>query len=216
MTATCPQGHRSEALDYCDQCGALIDSSGNSGFLLAQPEEVMAAVTAVVKATTVEQRCPDCNAPRATGDLFCENCGFDFGADAVRPATATPAPAQTARARWTAVVTADRGLFDRVAPEGIAFPDERGPRSFTLDHRELRIGRLEAGGDPAVSRLHAVIAPDGDGYVLVDKGSTNGTTVNDSRIPIPPNVPQPLAEGDRIYLGAWTTITLHRDGSTES
>jgi pSer/pThr/pTyr-binding forkhead associated (FHA) protein len=81
-----------------------------------------------------------------------------------------------------------------------------------LEDVEFRIGRQEAGGDPAVSRLHAVILPDGDAYVIVDKGSTNGTRINDDPVPIAPNVPSPLSEGDRVYLGAWTTITLHRAG----
>jgi len=46
-------------------------------------------------------------------------------------------------------------------------------------------------------------------YSLVDPGSTNGTTLNDNADPVGVNVPVPLADGDRIHLGAWTTITIH-------
>jgi hypothetical protein len=33
--------------------------------------------------------------------------------------------------------------------------------------------------------------------------------LGDEPHPIPPNTPVPLADGTRIKLGAWTTITLH-------
>jgi hypothetical protein len=208
MIITCPDGHRSTTSDYCDQCGARIESTRDPVASLVQPAEVLAAVTAVVKGAGAAERCPACDAPRATGDLFCEGCGFDY-AGGVPDAPGAPPPAPS-RGQWSAVIAADREYFTRVAPEGVAFPTELGPRTFVLENGELRIGRQEAGGDPAVSRLHAVIVPEGDAYVIVDKGSTNGTRINDDRMPIPPNVPAPLAEGDRIYLGAWTTITLHR------
>jgi pSer/pThr/pTyr-binding forkhead associated (FHA) protein len=42
----------------------------------------------------------------------------------------------------------------------------------------------------------------------VDPGSTNGTTLNDAPAAITPNTPVALADGDRIHLGAWTTITI--------
>jgi hypothetical protein len=51
--------------------------------------------------------------------------------------------------------------------------------------------------------------PDGT-WGVVDSGSANGTYLNDQLEPIPPNQLVPLAEGDRIHVGAWTTITLNR------
>lgn len=59
--------------------------------------------------------------------------------------------------------------------------------------------------DPNVSREHASIRPDGDGFVLTDNGSTNGTVVNGS-----PIVSHRLADGDRIELGA--TVLEFRAG----
>jgi pSer/pThr/pTyr-binding forkhead associated (FHA) protein len=60
--------------------------------------------------------------------------------------------------------------------------------------------------------LHAVLLAQADGsWAVLDPGSTNGTTINDDPIPIRTNVPIPLADGDRIHLGAWTTITLRND-----
>jgi serine/threonine protein kinase len=51
-----------------------------------------------------------------------------------------------------------------------------------------------------VSRLHAQIAPDNEhGLVLKDLQSTNGTMLND--VPIAPNTPYPLQDGDYIKVG---------------
>jgi pSer/pThr/pTyr-binding forkhead associated (FHA) protein len=63
--------------------------------------------------------------------------------------------------------------------------------------------------DPAVSHTHASLLPGDEGtWALVDHGSTNGTYLNESPEPLPANVPQTVRPGDRIYLGAWTRITL--------
>jgi hypothetical protein len=51
--------------------------------------------------------------------------------------------------------------------------------------------------DPNISREHAAIRPDGDGFVLTDNGSTNGTLVNGRAI-----TAHRLVDGDRIEIGA--------------
>ncbi len=69
----------------------------------------------------------------------------------------------------------------------------------------LTLGRLPdctiTFDDPNVSREHADIRPDGDGFILTDCGSTNGTTVNDVRVS-----QHRLADGDRIALGATSAM----------
>ncbi|ARQ70632.1 FHA domain-containing protein [Streptomyces marincola] len=65
--------------------------------------------------------------------------------------------------------------------------------------------------DPGVSHQHAILVQQQDGaWAVVDQDSTNGTTVNGAEDPIRPFVPVPLQEGDRIHIGAWTTLTLYR------
>jgi pSer/pThr/pTyr-binding forkhead associated (FHA) protein len=67
-----------------------------------------------------------------------------------------------------------------------------------------------------VSHTHASLLPsDGGGWSVVDHGSTNGTYVNETTDPIAANTPVPLKAGDRIYVGAWTKLTLelHPDGT---
>jgi two-component system, cell cycle response regulator len=51
--------------------------------------------------------------------------------------------------------------------------------------------------DGSISRRHCKVERDGDGYVLVDLGSTNGTVVNAHRVA----GRYPLAPGDKIFLG---------------
>jgi len=50
--------------------------------------------------------------------------------------------------------------------------------------------------DPNVSRRHAEIRPSGDGFVVVDLGSTNGIKVNDARV-----AEHQLREGDEVRFG---------------
>ena len=53
--------------------------------------------------------------------------------------------------------------------------------------------------DPNISRQHASIRPEGDGFVLTDDGSTNGTRVNGVAV-----TSHRLHDGDRIEVGATT------------
>jgi hypothetical protein len=85
-------------------------------------------------------------------------------------------------------------------------------RAITLADEPVSIGRLPECGivlsDPNVSRVHAEVRPAEKGaseYILVDKGSTNGTKVNG----LPVTGTRPLAAGDTITLGA-TTIGYER------
>lgn len=70
----------------------------------------------------------------------------------------------------------------------------------TLGDQTTLIGRVDECSvtldDPKVSRRHAEIRPAGDGYRLIDLGSTNGTEVNGRQVS-----DQVLAEGDRIRIG---------------
>jgi len=217
MTATCPSGHVSATSDYCEQCGAKVAGSGvEAAPAPGQPTGPLPAPPAAA------QPCPDCGAAHVADDRFCEGCGYNFVAGSSAQA-AVPSPATT-REDWEAHVAADREYFERVSPRGIDFPADYRQRAVALDGRELRIGRggysadgppeidlVEAGEDPAVSRLHAVLVAQDDGsYAVVDQGSTNGTSINEDPTWIAANVPVPLADGDVVHLGMWTTITVRR------
>lgn len=140
------------------------------------------------------------------------------------PVSSFPYP----QATWTAIVGADQAYYERVqavtGPEGAAvtFPAYYTERRFQLVGNQMRIGRRSVSrglapeidltgppADPGISRLHAVLIamPDGN-WAVLDPGSANGTLVNGSEIGVGDQVP--LRDGDRINLGAWTAITVHR------
>jgi hypothetical protein len=74
-------------------------------------------------------------------------------------------------------------------------------RRVALGEHPTVIGRLAGSEvtltDPRSSRRHAEVRPHGDGYVVVDLGSTNGTLVNGTRVH-----EQLLRDGDEITVGA--------------
>ncbi len=131
------------------------------------------------------------------------------------------------QATWTVVVGADRAYYEQVqalaGPEGTAvtFPSYCAERRFQLVGSQMRIGRRSVSrglspeidltgppADPGISRLHAVLVATPNGsWAVLDPGSVNGTLVNGSEIGIGDQVP--LQDGDRINLGAWTSITVH-------
>ncbi|WP_433230845.1 FHA domain-containing protein [Actinomadura formosensis] len=265
--ASCPNGHASQAADYCDVCGERIGDAPAAG----------PPGTAGLQAPSggAARPCPDCGTPGT--DRFCEACGYDFATGGGKPTPRTapagdrapsdprpappvpappvpgppvptppdPAPAPPVPAppvpsppvpgtAWTAVVTADREYFATViAEEGpdsaaLSFPPYAPERRIPLTGREVRIGRRssaqpsppeidlrEPPEDPGVSHVHAVLLGKPDGtWTLVDPGSTNRTCLNGSTEPIPYNVEVPVSDGDRIHVGAWTTITLIRGEAT--
>jgi hypothetical protein len=129
---------------------------------------------------------------------------------------------------WTVLVASDRVYYDRMKAvrslhdSDVAFPAHAPERRIPLAGKQMRIGRWSAARelepeidlaeplvDPGVSRLHAVLvaAPDGT-WSLMDSGSANGTFLNGRKIAMGDLVT--LHEGDKINLGAWTVITVHR------
>jgi hypothetical protein len=124
--------------------------------------------------------------------------------------------------RVVAVITADRAYYDSHDVSDVPFPLGVPARTIELPAGPVGIGRrsrsrgtspeIDLAGppeDPAVSHTHASLLPNDDGtWQLIDHGSTNGTFLNEEPEPVPANVPLPVVAGDRVYLGAWTRITL--------
>lgn len=81
-------------------------------------------------------------------------------------------------------------------------------RRFELDREVLSLGRDRSNdvqlADHEVSRRHAEIRTDPEGFLLVDLGSSNGTYVNGRRV-----TRQHLVSGDRVQLGR--TLLLFTD-----
>jgi hypothetical protein len=226
-TYTCPKGHASSTDDFCDTCGAKI--GGTMAFTPPAPTLTMPATPEPAKAGGVP--CPNCGTPRTGNWRFCEDCGFDHTTGKVptvdgEPATTDLAAGPVARpvtGQWTATVGADRVYFDANAIEGVEFPAAAPTRTVNLPAPQVRIGRKSRSKgtdpeldlsaeplDPGVSHSHALLTLNIDGVWLVsDLGSTNGTYVNDEAKPLTAGQTRTLADGDRVHVGAWTTITLH-------
>ena len=133
---------------------------------------------------------------------------------------------------WVVSVEADRRYYESmVAREGpdiaaVTFPNYYPRAEVPLVGEEVRVGRRRVRGsstppdvdlagpplDPGVSHLHAVLLPlpDDDGWSVLDPGSTNGTTINYADEPIARDTVVPLREGDRVHVGAFTTLVLAR------
>jgi predicted RNA-binding Zn-ribbon protein involved in translation (DUF1610 family) len=193
---TCPDGHATDATDYCSVCGAPVQTS------------------------TTATSCPMCGV--AISGRFCESCGHD----SALPAPAVAPSAAEVPAEWTAVISADREYYKRViargGPDTVEFPEVFPERRITLQDNTL-IGRAnrKQGVEPGidlgihpidrgVSTQHAVLQVRDSGLTITDLGSTNGTSVNESDDLLGNGQETPLADGDRIHVGAWTTITVNK------
>ncbi|MCA1223124.1 FHA domain-containing protein, partial [Streptomyces sp. 8L] len=140
-------------------------------------------------------------------------------------------PGFSAATRWAVVIGPDREYFmammHRSGPEaaGLNLPAYSPEQHMPLTGNQVTIGRRRHSTgespdidlsvppeDPGVSHQHALLVqqPDG-GWAVVDQNSTNGTTLNGGEDPIQPYVPVPLGDGDRVHVGAWTTIRIVQD-----
>jgi hypothetical protein len=167
--------------------------------------------------------CPACQAPLA--GRFCEACGHDSALPAPGPALDPHRPDTPTAVGWTAIVAADREFYKRVlargGPDAVEFPELFPQRRITLRNATTLIGRhnrdqgvepeIDLGIHPVdrgVSTQHAVLRIREAGLTVTDLGSTNGTSLNDSDEFLGNGEETPLADGDRIHVGAWTTITV--------
>lgn len=131
------------------------------------------------------------------------------------PAAAAPVPAAPAAVTAAAPVPepSTTMVYRQVdaaddAPEGTPSEPPRELVTLTLDGRahpitspSVVIGRSRECdlrvADGNASRRHAEVVQEGDAYVVVDLGSTNGTELNGRRI-----TREELTDGDRITIGA--------------
>ncbi|MEU8899256.1 FHA domain-containing protein [Nocardia sp. NPDC048505] len=235
---TCPDGHASESTDYCDQCGTQIGPPVARPGAVACPvchtpgsgsrfcEEcghdlVLGAPAEPVVAAEPQLAEPDQPTLIGPGPTLVGK------PPALEPELPDPPPAP--QLGWIATIAADRELYARVqarnGPDAdqVPFPAYFPERRIMLRGSDILIGKhsvsqgvnpeIDLGIPPAdagVSRVHATLHLTPYAATLIDLGSTNGTSLNDSEDDIPRNIPVQVHPGDRIHVGAWTTITLSR------
>ncbi|MDE0817132.1 MAG: FHA domain-containing protein [Pirellulaceae bacterium] len=90
---------------------------------------------------------------------------------------------------------------------------DQGER-LEISSKIVRIGRDSNNDlqvhDSEVSRFHAELQPEGDGFKVVDLGSSNGTFLNGERI-----TSAALSSGDRVQLGK-THIVIKEHGTADA
>lgn len=115
--------------------------------------------------------------------------------------------------RVTVTLAADPGLNNgQLGVTGDIAADPGGPigtlvtsegRRIAITDQPVVIGRLSTCdiplGDPQVSRRHAEVRRDPEGFAVFDLGSTNGTVVNGS-----PVRERRLSDGDELRIGSAT------------
>jgi FHA domain-containing protein len=184
------------------------------------------------------QTCPQCGTPRSGRFCEVDGYDFvaaDLGGGSPAPEPeesadepAAPPLSVVATKGWRLTVSADKEYYDRVQAMGgpdasaMTYPQFFPERQFQLVDGKMLIGRrslsrgiepqIDLTGppeDPGVSHSHALLVPAADGgWSVVDLDSANGTYLNGSADPLSPNTPVPLHDGDRIHVGAWTTLTV--------
>src|SRR5215213_1758242 len=89
-----------------------------------------------------------------------------------------------------------------ITAASITLPPQLGSKQIPLEPGNVwKIGRSDVNdiviADSSVSRNHAIIQRQADGYYLIDMGSRNGCFVNGSRV----SIPIVLEDGDVLLFG---------------
>ena len=218
--ALCPVGHESEWDDYCSVCGVSMTGTAPEAKTPSGEETLGEA----------KSRCPNCAVPHAVGDVFCENCGYDFLTgtlpDESAASSAALAAQQASVPLTVAVISVDLDFFARMRFEGVDPPEALPePVRIELPPTDILVGRhSESRGtfpeidldevltgdaaDPAVSSSHCRLHRSAQGWTITDLDSTNGTYLGESDEALKPGTPFSLTPGTPIFVGAWTRIEL--------
>jgi pSer/pThr/pTyr-binding forkhead associated (FHA) protein len=150
--------------------------------------------------------CNNCGHKNPAGSNFCSSCGHALGHPAEEPTTITFQPIEAGDPAEEQVVT----LPDLPEGAGILWV-KRGPNAgskYALDKETVLAGRHPDSDifldDITVSRRHAEFTRRGDGYVVRDVGSLNGTYLNRDRI----DEEAPLGNGDEVQIGKFKLVFL--------
>jgi pSer/pThr/pTyr-binding forkhead associated (FHA) protein len=164
--------------------------------------------------------CTQCGHNNADDAHFCSNCGSALGpAGAPAPAPG-PSPGETSTItiqgvdlaetpdKGEGLSAADQAAVDALPPGSALLVVRRGPNSgsrFLLDSDVTTAGRHPASDifldDVTVSRRHAEFVRAGDGFLVRDVGSLNGSYVNRERID-----EAALSGGDEVQIGKYRLV----------
>jgi pSer/pThr/pTyr-binding forkhead associated (FHA) protein len=157
--------------------------------------------------------CNNCGHRNPLGSNFCSSCGAVLETQAAENTTITFHPT-------TPTDPTDEEVsveLDEVPAEIAVLVVKRGPQAgsrFSLDSPVTTAGRHPESDifldDITVSRRHAEIERRGEGYVVSDVGSLNGTYLNRERI----EEASPLENGDEVQIGKFKLVFFLGTGHT--
>ncbi|GIJ00349.1 hypothetical protein Slu03_27260 [Sediminihabitans luteus] len=101
------------------------------------------------------------------------------------------------------------------APPGLVLIRERSVLVGRTSHSRNIHPQVDCGDDTGVSRRHCQLNTDGRRWWVEDLRSSNGTYVGTAGARLPSEALRPgdrreVLEGDRVYLGAWTRLSIRR------
>ena len=147
--------------------------------------------------------CPECGFQNLESANYCSKCGaLLIREEPGGHTTMTFAPEEVAE---------EESPFDDLAVEGTALVVRSGGgrqgETFPLEGGEVEIGRSPDADvfldDVTVSRTHAILSKENEGYLIEDKGSLNGTYVNRRRVE-----KATLEDGDEVQIGKYRLTYL--------
>jgi hypothetical protein len=152
--------------------------------------------------------CPECGIRNSEGASFCVRCGASLIADQPESATTLSYVAGEEDVEATSVAAACADDACLVIRSG----GGRAGETYVLRGEKLAIGRHPDAAifldDVTVSRNHALIVREGDGWAIVDEGSLNGTFINRRR-----GDRTVLSDGDEIQIGKYKFTFLAPAGT---
>ena len=160
-------------------------------------------------------KCPFCQATHVANTLFCSECGNYLLQDEGRQTD----PLDTTEMAWMEVPVEDEVEvsvpFDRdTKPQAIQLKIGTAKREIEVSiDKAVHLGRVDPAANvfpevyvsneddaaKSVSRRHARIMKQSGTVVIEDLASVNGTFLNGKRLD--PYLPEPLKDGDTVYLG---------------
>jgi pSer/pThr/pTyr-binding forkhead associated (FHA) protein len=159
-------------------------------------------------------QCHECGEQYLAGALFCGECGASLQANDDIELTLKIPPATKEANGNTPTRPLGYRLGFGIKADRIIFAIPSSGRRLKLDlAEEISIGRVDTrqgiwpevdltkdeGAESGVSRKHALVRNSDEGIIIIDLGSTNGTRVNDRRLP--PERPHLLSNGDSVRFG---------------
>lgn len=180
----CPNGHESQATDYCDTCGEAmgsgadvaastgapsaggsgnaLDLGGSPGPAAPGPAAPGPAAPGPASGAAGDQVCPNCGTAAVADALFCEGCGYDYTTGSMPRRAAEVAPEATAV-----------GIPD-AAPAAVgSLPDDAGGEPETAAGGTPAAGAMGVGDLPSPGAGGPGAAPDTGGPGPTSRSNTS-------------------------------------------